>query len=283
MAGWDSAMSVPIPLPWEDSRPAPSLVIAKKRGVFLLGLGNVEDFGKTLGVPAEYLEYADAENIGEVFVSPKIFDVMINYVNYIADSRESYMSREDVEIKNLAVDSMAGVRDSFVSLGGGAGPSGRSYVKLTLPEGKDPIKSLFADVFVPWIEFAALEAGGATDSAEATRIINDLRTLKSAALLYFGDNLKWPTQTDVRELDKYMDSPIVSGDRYERVIIGGEYEDDSGAKRVNIGVELSPGDNDTPGIREKLADEADDIGLLERADSLDNYTGSSLEVYMNMR
>jgi general secretion pathway protein G len=283
VAGWDSAMSAPIPLPLEDSRPAPSLVIAEKRGAFLVGLGNAEDFGKTLDIPAESLDYVSAENIGEFLISPKLFDVAINYVNYFTDSRKSSISAEDEKIKNLVIHSIAGVRDSFVLLGGGAGPSGRGYVKLTLPEGKDPIKSLLADVFVPWLELAAAGQNTADDSAEATKIINDLRNLKSAALLYFGDNLAWPTQAEVRELDKYSDRPIVSGDRYERVIIGGEYDDDSGVKRANIGVELRPETNGTPGIRQKLADRAQDTGLLENADSLDSYSGSSPEVYMNMR
>ena len=283
IAGWNSAMSAAIPLPWKDSQPAPSLVIAEKPGAFLVGLGNAEDFGKTLDVPAESLDYVNTENIGELFISPKLFDVAISYINYFADSKKSVMSPEDAKVKDLMIGSMAGARDSFALLGGGVRPTGRGYVRLALPEGKDPIKSLFADVFVPWLEFAAAGQNTAADSAEATRIINDLRNLKSAALLYYGDNLKWPAQDDVLELDKYLDRPIASGDRYERVIIGGEYDDASGNKKANIGVKLRPGSNSTPAILEKLAGRAADAGLLENADSLDSYGGSSLEVYMNMR
>jgi general secretion pathway protein G len=284
LTGWDSAMSAVIPLPLEDLLPAPSLVIAERRGAFLIGLGNAEDFGKTLDVSAEYGDYIGTENIGEVLVSPKLFDVAISYINDFAGSEKSNLSERDMEIKDLLTDSIAGIRDSFVIAGGGFRPSGRGYIKLTLPEGKEPIKSLFSDALVPWLEFAVEERSVSADETEASQIINDLRTLKSAALLYYGDNLEWPTQEDVQELDKYTDSPIVSGDRYERVIIGGEYNDDGGGERVNIGVKLRPGDTfDTPGIRQELADMAENAGLLENADSLDNYSGSSPEVYMNMR
>jgi general secretion pathway protein G len=290
LTGWDSAMSASIPLPLEDALPAPSLVMAEKRGAFLIGLGNAEDFGKTLAVSAESREYVGTENIGEVFISPKLFDVAISYINDFADSEKSNMSARDTEIKDLLTDSIAGIRDSFVLLGGGVRPSGRGYVKLTLPEGKEPIKSLFADVFVPWLEFAAAEQSmteqrtAAAEAAEATKTINDLRNLKAAALMYYGDNLTWPTQDDVQELDKYTDRPIVSGDRYERVIIGGEYDDENGGKRVNIGVELRHVDiSGAPGVRQQLADRAEKTGLLEKSDGLDIYSGSSLEVYMNMR
>ncbi len=37
-----------------------------------------------------------------------------------------------------------------------------------------------------------LVAGSGTERAEAGRIINDLRTMKSAALMYYADNGRWP-------------------------------------------------------------------------------------------
>ncbi|MDR0651746.1 MAG: hypothetical protein LBG12_00420 [Synergistaceae bacterium] len=288
--GWDSAMSAPIPLPWEDSQSALSLVIAKnnERGTFLVGLGNTADFGtavgpgtedgsgKTVDIPAEAIDYVNTENIGEFFISPKIFDVAINYVNEFANPRKPYISQEDIKVKDMVVDGMAEFRDSFHFLGGGVRPSGRGYVNLSMAEGKNPTKLLLVPMMM-------LATENATDSAEATKIINDLRNLKSAALLYYGDNLEWPAQEDVLELDEYLDRPLVSGGRYERVIIGDEYVDGSGNKRVNIGVELRPGGNGATAVRKKLASKAEDSGLFGNADSLDYYSGSSLEVYMNMR
>jgi general secretion pathway protein G len=134
-----------------------------------------------------------------------------------------------------------------------------------------------------------LATGSATDGAEATKIINDLRNLKSAALLFYGDNLAWPTQTAVGSLDMYADRPIVgaSPKRYASVIIGTPYtawDSASGTsyERTNIGVQLEPGKNDSAGIQKKLAQRAIEVGLLTGSASNANYyTGDT--VFMNMR
>jgi general secretion pathway protein G len=127
-----------------------------------------------------------------------------------------------------------------------------------------------------------IATGSATYSAEATKIINDLRTLKAACLLYYWDNLAWPAQGDVGKLDRYADRPLVSGGRYERVIIGGEYEDNDGVKRVNIGVKLFPSMG-TLGVRRKLETKARDTGLLNGAEGLEPYKKESMEVFINMK
>lgn len=59
-----------------------------------------------------------------------------------------------------------------------------------------------------------LATGSATDSADATKIINDIRSIKSAALLNYVDTGVWPTaatnfSTYVNEtLSPYMDRSI---------------------------------------------------------------------------
>ncbi|MDR0764141.1 MAG: type II secretion system GspH family protein [Synergistaceae bacterium] len=116
----------------------------------------------------------------------------------------------------------------------------------------------------------------ATDSAEATRIINDLRNLKSAALLYYGDNLKWPTNSDVKSLDQYADRAFTS--RYDSVVIGGEYTVD-GVTKINIGLVLSD-DKVSPSVQNKLASRAADSGLYGTGNVV--YT-SGTTIYMNMR
>jgi prepilin-type N-terminal cleavage/methylation domain-containing protein len=61
-----------------------------------------------------------------------------------------------------------------------------------------------------------LTMGSATDGANASRIINDLRLLKSATLLYYADENQWP-DGDVltgfnadSKLIKYLDKPFAS-------------------------------------------------------------------------
>lgn len=58
-----------------------------------------------------------------------------------------------------------------------------------------------------------LVAGSGTDSAEATKIVSDLRSMKAAALLYFADNSSTPlnfgtTNRAKVSLDQYSDMSI---------------------------------------------------------------------------
>jgi general secretion pathway protein G len=161
-----------------------------------------------------------------------------------------------------------------------------SFVKLWSPDNETAFAEFSLSPDAPAAGFALLAGmmaatGSATESAEATKIINDLRNLKSASLLYYGDNLKWPTQSDAPKLDQYSDRPLVSGGRYERVIIGGEYEID-GVKRANIGVKLPPSMG-TLGVRRKLESKARDASLLNGAQGMAPYKKESMEVFMNMR
>ncbi|HCL79900.1 MAG TPA: prepilin-type cleavage/methylation domain-containing protein [Synergistaceae bacterium] len=53
-----------------------------------------------------------------------------------------------------------------------------------------------------------LVAGSGTDKAEATKIVSNLRTLKSATLLYYADKVGGSTvavPTDIGDLAPYMD------------------------------------------------------------------------------
>ena len=56
-----------------------------------------------------------------------------------------------------------------------------------------------------------LVAGSGTDSAEATKIISGLRSMKSAALMYYADYPKDTTVPDVTSLEPYMDGAIGAG------------------------------------------------------------------------
>ena len=129
-----------------------------------------------------------------------------------------------------------------------------------------------------------LSTGSATDGAEATKVVSDLRNLKSAALLYYSDTMRWPKDADKVSLDSYIDRAVVNTSRYNNVIIGTEYTDpSSGATRVNIGVELNSNTNGTPGVQKKLASKAVDAGLLKDAASNSPYVSGSTEIWVNMR
>jgi general secretion pathway protein G len=125
------------------------------------------------------------------------------------------------------------------------------------------------------IEIGAPSA--AMDGAEATRVINDIRTLKSACLLYYADKLAWPAQSEAGELDKYADRPIVSSGRYGGVLIKSVSSD--GVDRSLVGVTLNP-DVQTEGVREKLAEKALDAGLWQLNDGAPAQYRGDLTVYM---
>jgi general secretion pathway protein G len=52
--------------------------------------------------------------------------------------------------------------------------------------------------------------GSATDSAKATRVVSELRSLKAAAMMYYADNAGWPT--DISDLNDYMDRDPTEGE-----------------------------------------------------------------------
>lgn len=89
-----------------------------------------------------------------------------------------------------------------------------------------------------------LTTGSATDRAEATRIISDMRNVKTAAVLYYMDNGAYPPSEtsggSTASLDKYLDqsrskqagrllvlntSGTTSGDMYVRVQYDGDNDD----------------------------------------------------------
>ena len=63
-----------------------------------------------------------------------------------------------------------------------------------------------------------LSTGSATDKAEATKIVSDMRNVKAACLMYYADNSKYPdATTPSASLDVYLDTTaknmsVVSGD-----------------------------------------------------------------------
>jgi general secretion pathway protein G len=132
-----------------------------------------------------------------------------------------------------------------------------------------------------------LATGSATDNAEAVKVTNDLRYLKSAALLFYSDHLLWPVAGSEAALNNYSDRPIVRNGgvgRYD-VTIGAEYSDpnDTTIARTNIGLTLE-GAAATAGVRNKLAKKAAVTGLLNAANTATTpYDGNGSAVWMNMR
>lgn len=124
-----------------------------------------------------------------------------------------------------------------------------------------------------------LTTGTATDGAEASKVINNLRSLKSAALLHYIDNdLVWIGTADdvVKELSPYMDRSI-DDTKYSPFIASA-----SDGIRFLIGFrETSPIFVQKPGIKDKLSKMSKGSGLFN-ADGTTEYAGTG-DVMMFVR
>ena len=58
-----------------------------------------------------------------------------------------------------------------------------------------------------------LSTGAATDKAEATRIVSDMRSMKTACVMYYADSGEWPEAINT-SFDKYLDVPVSDNDDY---------------------------------------------------------------------
>ena len=59
----------------------------------------------------------------------------------------------------------------------------------------------------------ASSTGAATDKAEATRIVSDMRSMKTACVMYYADSGEWPEAINA-SFDKYLDVPVSDNDDY---------------------------------------------------------------------
>ncbi len=87
-----------------------------------------------------------------------------------------------------------------------------------------------------------LSTGAATDKAEATKIVSDMRNVKAAAIMCYADYNTWPVDpANKASVDKYLDSPLLAtNDKFT-------IEGDQTACRVQYN-----GTSTASGIKDKL-------------------------------
>jgi len=115
-----------------------------------------------------------------------------------------------------------------------------------------------------------LSAGSATDKAEATKIVSNLRNIKSAALMHFADKNAWPTV--ISDINQYLDAKI-----------DGTSSDYTFVKEPTMAIGYT---NVSPKVGEKLKAMTNEAGLYSdaptSADTDPNYDGGT-SVYMIIR
>jgi len=120
-----------------------------------------------------------------------------------------------------------------------------------------------------------LVMGSGTDSAEATKIVSDLRGLKSAALLYYGDHPKQETAPTTEDLKKYMDREETVLTDYETVNVSADsswWVANNSKKPI-----------ESPGVRQKLEDRQKEAALYAAPTESQPYKKEGKFVYMKMR
>ena len=95
-----------------------------------------------------------------------------------------------------------------------------------------------------------LSTGTATDTAEATKIVSDMRNIKSACLMYYAENRVWPKATDIESVDKYLDTQTDTT----------KYNLEAGVKSGDLNV---TGTTKEAGVQKKLVTMAADAGLYD--------------------
>ena len=137
-----------------------------------------------------------------------------------------------------------------------------------------------------------MTSASATDRATATKIISDLRAMKSAALLYYMDHKEWPGVSDAagkegntqpaaqarynKSLSKYMDRSL--DERYVGVWI---YDTDG---KDYIGIRMYDSDFGV-GVKKILEESARDAGIYGCTGRTIKYFNAEVNdhVYMNLR
>ena len=125
-----------------------------------------------------------------------------------------------------------------------------------------------------------LAVGGATDKAEATKIISALRNYKSATMMYYMDNSTWPTTGTGwdKSLDHYVDRSMDTS-AFQTV----EVVETAAGSRMLIGLVGAPSSPLTKGqgVQKKIESSARAAGVYKRDGTL--YTAGTNEVFTNMR
>ncbi|MDR1965695.1 MAG: type II secretion system GspH family protein [Synergistaceae bacterium] len=128
-----------------------------------------------------------------------------------------------------------------------------------------------------------LAAGSSVDGSEATKVINDLRDVKAAAMMYYMDESNWPAGFPIAEelienIEQFMEgrSSGFLHANYDGVyVIDGLVEN-----RSFIGLKLK-GKNAMEGVKKKLAANATSCGIYQDAGAT-SYTDGAI-VYMSLK
>jgi hypothetical protein len=146
---------------------------------------------------------------------------------------------------------------------------------------------LFMFVIVVAVIIAFLTPESELDASMAGHVIRDLRSLKSAAQMFYSDHEAWPSPGQEASLDAYCERPIANENpsRYASVTLDERPFGEVGSVDRYVGVELLPKRNGAREVQRILARKAKDSGIFQEPTSgggeLVPYE-SGLSVYMKI-
>ena len=115
-----------------------------------------------------------------------------------------------------------------------------------------------------------------TDSAEASRILGELDALKSAASLYYADNVSDLPTPAIADLKDYVSAPEKLDNSEYKFVEG------SNTSQWFVGYDISGASS---GVRSKLASSAESHGLRSGTEDSDTdvYDGGTSGVYVRVK
>lgn len=130
---------------------------------------------------------------------------------------------------------------------------------------------------------AQAPGSAATDAMAARMVIEDMRSLKSAALMFYADEMRFPTAEDAASLDKYLPRPFLTGAwRRYPAMLSVSAADSFGSARDFIGLKMDE-NTCTEGVRSRLSSYAKGAGLWQiNGGAADMYSGG-LDIYLAIR
>lgn len=119
----------------------------------------------------------------------------------------------------------------------------------------------------------------AADLSRAARVVDDLKSLKIAAQMYYADNGAWPEGTGSswkKNLEKYLDRPL--DEKYGEVLVIGSAND----SRQYLGFSAAAL---SKGIKQELADNQGNTGIFggDSTGSIRTFTVDSAFIFTSMK
>jgi hypothetical protein len=137
MEGWDSAISITIPL--RDEAKNKDIIIAHRRGTLLAGVGELEDFGKKFEIGGEYGDYISKDNLMNMIVTSNLYDIFLGMLENMPDGTAGTNPQQ---VRATAAG-LSKLRESFKSVCGNLKTDGRANGRIVTAEGGDPIAAMF--------------------------------------------------------------------------------------------------------------------------------------------